>query len=158
MVYTSDYPIFSVTVDVVCLTVRDGDLRVLLVERGTEPFRGRLALPGGFVEVDEDLAAGARRELREETGIEAPGYFEQLKAYGRPDRDPRGRTVSVAYLAIAGEPGAVAGGSDAAAAGWHSITGVLADPDTLAFDHAEIITDALARTRAKLAEWSAGGG
>ncbi len=148
MVYTSDYPIISVTVDVVCLTGRDEGLQVLLVERGSEPFRGRLALPGGYVEIDEDLEHAARRELREETSVEAPDLLEQLSTYGRPDRDPRGRTVSVAYLALLEEASAAQGGSDAAAADWHPVDGLMADPDALAFDHAEILADAVRRARA----------
>jgi 8-oxo-dGTP diphosphatase len=150
VVYTSEYPIFSVTVDVVCLTVRAGAFRVLLVERGSEPFAGRLAFPGGFVEIDEDLEAAARRELREETGVEAPRRIEQLATYGRPGRDPRGRTVSIAHLAIAAEMGEATGGSDAADAGWHDVAGLLGDPEALAFDHAEILADAVERARGKL--------
>ena len=80
--YTSDYPIFSVTVDVVCLTVRRDSFQVLLVERGSDPFEGQLALPGGFVEIDEELEHAARRELREETSVDAPYFIEQLATYG----------------------------------------------------------------------------
>jgi 8-oxo-dGTP diphosphatase len=147
MVYTSDYPIISVTVDVVCLARRDGERQVLLVERGSDPFQGRLAFPGGFVDIDEDLEAAALRELREETSLAAPGVLEQLGAYGRPGRDPRGRTVSIVYLALPDEAAAVRGGDDAADAGWYPITELLQDPGRLAFDHAEILRDALARAR-----------
>lgn len=147
MVYTSDYPIFSVTVDVVCLT-RGEDPHVLMVERGSEPFAGRLALPGGYVDVEEDLEAAARRELREETSVEVPGRLEQLAAYGEPGRDPRGRTVSIAYLALVDEPDEARGGSDAAAASWHRVDTLLAEPNELAFDHARILTDAVQRARA----------
>jgi 8-oxo-dGTP diphosphatase len=150
VVYTSEYPIFSVTVDVVCLTVRDGAFEVLLVERGGEPFVGRLAFPGGFVGIDEDLPAAAARELAEETGIELTDPPEQLKTYGAPDRDPRGRTVTVAYLAIAPEIGEAVAGSDAAAADWHAVVPLLDDPDALAFDHAEILRDAVDRARGRL--------
>ena len=150
MVYTSEYPIFSVTVDVVCLTVRDGSFQVLLVERGGEPFQGTLAFPGGFVQIDEDLEAAARRELREETRIEAPRRIEQLATYGRPDRDPRGRTVTIAFVAVAADMGEATGGSDAAAAGWYDVAGLLDDPSALAFDHAEILADAVERARGKL--------
>ncbi|QWZ10454.1 NUDIX hydrolase [Nocardioides panacis] len=141
---------FSVTVDVVCLTVRDGAFQVLLVERGGPPFEGRLALPGGFVQVDENLEDAARRELREETGIEAPRFVEQLATYGEPDRDPRGRTVSVAFLAIAADLGEATGGSDAAAADWHRVDELLRDDSLLAFDHAVILADAVERARGKL--------
>ena len=150
MVYTSDYPIFSVTVDVVCLTVRRDSFQVLLVERGSDPFEGKLALPGGFVEIDEDLEDAARRELREETSVDAPSVIEQLGTYGTPGRDPRGRMVSIAHLVIASETGEAVGGSDAAAAGWYDVAEVLADPTSLAFDHDQILRDAVDRARSKL--------
>ncbi len=153
MVYTSDYPIFSVTVDVVCLTVRRDAFQVLLVERGSDPFEGQLALPGGFVEIDEELEHAARRELREETSIDAPYLIEQLATYGTPDRDPRGRTVSVAHLVIAPDLGEAVGGSDAAAAGWYDVPEILGGPKPLAFDHDRIVRDAVDRARSKL-EWS----
>ncbi len=149
MVYTSDYPIFSVTVDVVCLTAKDDDLQVLLVERGGEPFKGKLAFPGGFVEIDEDLEAAARREFQEETGLEALQEMEQLATYGAPDRDPRGRTVSITHLALVAEPEEPTGGSDAAAAGWYDVAPLLADEKSLAFDHHLILTDAVERARSR---------
>ena len=108
--YTSEYPIFSVTVDVVCLTVRRDSFQVLLVERGSDPFEGQLALPGGFVEIDEELEHAARRELQEETSIDGPYFIEQLATYGTPDRDPRGRMVSIAHLVIAPDLGEAVGG------------------------------------------------
>ena len=150
MAYTSDYPIFSVTVDVVCLTVRDGEFKVLLVRRGERPFKGRLALPGGFVGIDEDLPAAAARELREETGISLPAPPVQLGTYGAPRRDPRGRTVSVAYLAVAPDLGEAVGGSDAAAADWHDVLPLLDRPRSLAFDHVQILRDAVDRARENL--------
>lgn len=153
MVYTSEYPIFSVTVDVVCLTVREDAFQVLLVERGEEPFAGRLAFPGGFVGIDEDLAAAAQRELEEETGIEAPTFLDQLRTYGAPGRDPRGRTVTVAHLAIAPDLPDAVGGSDAAAADWHPVEPLLRAPSTLAFDHGTILADAVERARSRL-EWT----
>lgn len=153
MVYTSEYPIFSVTVDVVCLTVRDDTFQVLLVARGEDPFAGRLALPGGFVGIDEDLDTAAQRELEEETGIKAPRFLDQLRTYGAPGRDPRGRTVTVAHLAIAPDLGDAVGGSDAAAADWHPVEPLLGDPHALAFDHAEILVDAVERARSRL-EWT----
>lgn len=153
MVYTSEHPIFFVTVDIVCLTVRDGRFEVLLVERGGDPFKGKLALPGGFVHPDEDLDRAARRELREETGITAPAFLEQLGSYGDPKRDPRGRIVSVAYLAIAPNLGEATGGSDAASADWHEANPLLRGRNKLAFDHRQILRDAVERTRGKL-EWS----
>ena len=150
MVYTSDYPIFSVTVDVVCLTIRNGAFQVLLVERGSDPFEGQLALPGGFVEIDEELEHAARRELREETSVDAPYLIEQLATYGTPDRDPRGRMVSIAHLVIAPDLGEAVGGTDAAAAGWYDVPELLDDPKALAFDHHRILNDAVDRTRSKL--------
>ena len=153
VVYTSDYPIFSVTVDIVCLTVRHDSFQVLLVERGSDPFEGQLALPGGFVEIDEELEHAARRELREETSVDAPYLIEQLATYGTPDRDPRGRMVSIAHLVIAPDLGEAAGGTDAAAAGWYEVPDLLADPGALAFDHHRILSDAVDRARSKL-EWS----
>src|SRR5437763_569739 len=95
--YTYDYPRPSVTVDVVIVT-REARPRVLLIRRKHDPFAGRWALPGGFIDMDETLEESARRELREETGV-AAAELEQLGAFGDPGRDPRGRTVSVAYLA-----------------------------------------------------------
>jgi len=151
--YSSPFPIFAVTVDLVVLTIRDGVLCVLLVTRGGEPFAGQLALPGGFVLAREDLDEAAARELGEETGIELAGalLLEQLKTYGAPDRDPRPeRVVTVAYLAVLPESGEAVGGSDAAAAHWLPVREVGASEVVLAFDHAQIVADGLARTQAKL--------
>ncbi len=139
--------------DVVCLTVRRDSFQVLLVERGSEPFEGQLALPGGFAEIDEELEHAARRELREETSIDAPYFIEQLATYGTPDRDPRGRTVSVAHLVIAPDLGEAVGGTDAAAAGWYDVPEILDGRQPLAFDHDRILRDAVDRARSKL-EWS----
>ena len=139
--------------DVVCLTIRRDSFQVLLVERGSEPFEGQLALPGGFAEIDEELEHAARRELREETSIDAAYFIEQLATYGTPDRDPRGRTVSVAHLVIARDLGEAVGGTDAAAAGWYDVTEVLGGRKPLAFDHDRILRDAVDRARSKL-EWS----
>ena len=151
--YSSPFPIFAVTVDLVVLTIRDGVLCVLLVTRGGEPFAGQLALPGGFVLAREDLDEAAARELGEETGIELGGalVLEQLKTYGAPDRDPRPeRVVTVAYLAVLPKSGAAVAGSDAAAAHWLPVREVGAGEAVLAFDHAQIVADGVARTQAKL--------
>lgn len=149
MVYTSDYPIFSVTVDIAIFTVADDELRVLLVRRGREPERGRLALPGGFAGLDEDLADAARRELVEETGVRDV-VLEQLATYGAPGRDPRGRVVSVAHVAVLAEQAETRGGTDAAEADWHRVEPLLRGRNRLAFDHRRILTDAVERVRSKL--------
>ena len=143
----SDYPPFAVTVDLVILTIGAGDLRLLAIERGADPYKGALALPGGFVHIDEDLATAARRELDEETGVSGI-HLEQLGTYGAPDRDPRMRVVSVAYVAFAAEMLEPQAGSDAAAARWYPVSAVDAQP--WAFDHRQIIDDGLERVRAKL--------
>jgi len=141
----------SVAVDLVVLTVKAEALQVLLVRRGIAPFRGRLALPGGFVLADEDLADAAYRELQEETGVEPAGvHIEQLATYGRPGRDPRGRVISVAYLALVPNVSEPVAGSDAAEAVWSPAAGVLETKRTLAFDHHRILSDGIERARAKL--------
>lgn len=145
------FPPFAVTADIVVLTVDDA-LSVLLVERGADPFAGSLALPGGFVLPDESVADAARRELLEETGIaetELDGvYLEQLATFGEPDRDPRMRVVSTAYLALSPAKPEPTPGTDAAGARWVSVEDALAG--TLAFDHAEILAIGVERARAKL--------
>ncbi|NIK54990.1 NUDIX hydrolase [Kribbella shirazensis] len=146
-----DYEPLGLATDLVILTVRDGRLQVLLIRRGIPPYQGRWALPGGFVRPDEDLETTARRELAEETGLSAERiHLEQVATYGAPDRDPRGRVVSVAYLALVPDLPAPTAGSDAASAGWVDVTDVLEDSGRLAFDHHRILTDAVERARAKL--------
>lgn len=140
------YPVFAVTVDLVVLTVRDQALNVLVVRRGCEPYLGQWALPGGFVRADEDLSTAARRELAEETGLAGPGgHLEQLGSYGDPDRDPRGRVVTVAYLALLPDLPVPTAGTDAAEAEWRP-----ADRLGLAFDHDRILIDGVERARSKL--------
>lgn len=145
----SEYPPFAVTADLVVLTVRADTLHVLLVRRGVPPYEGSWALPGGFVGIDEDLADAAVRELTEETGLPEPaGHLEQLGTYGRPDRDPRGRVVTVAWLALLPDLPTPVAGSDAAAADWLPVDRLT--PGQLAFDHDRILADGLERARAKL--------
>jgi 8-oxo-dGTP diphosphatase len=168
-----DYPPVAVTVDIVLLTIHDDALSVLLIRRGGEPFKGGYALPGGFIQPKEDLDSAAARELAEETGARDV-HLEQLGTYGTPDRDPRMRVVSVAYLAMTPDPPAVEAGSDAADAEWvpvstfldASLTGGPARParaaragarsgsrrkaNLLAFDHQQILRDGVERARAKL--------
>jgi 8-oxo-dGTP diphosphatase len=144
---TDRYPAFAVTVDMVILTVRESAFSILLVRRGGPPYQGRWALPGGFVQPDEDLATAAARELREETGVSGHGHLEQLASYGAPRRDPRGRVVTVAHLALLPRAPAAVAGTDAAAADWHPVT---RRPARLAFDHDHIISDGVERARSKL--------
>lgn len=130
----------AVTVDGVIVHRAADSLRVLLIRRGNEPFRGRHALPGGFVEYGEDLLAAVRREVAEETGL-ADLDFRQLGAFGRPGRDPRGHTVSIAFTAvIEGPVPRVLAGDDAEHAAWFDVGNL---PE-LAFDHGEILAQALA--------------
>lgn len=135
-----------ITADLVILTVRDDRLHVLLVERANEPYQGRAALPGGFLRDDETLDDAARRELAEETAMGERLHLEQVGAYSAPDRDPRGRVVTVSYLAIAPSLPVPTAGSDARAARWAPVEEV----PPLAFDHDEILADALERARNKL--------
>lgn len=137
-----------VTVDLVVLTIRHGALSVLLIERGIEPYVGRWALPGGYVLPDEDLSDAAYRELVEETGLRPHVHLEQLKTYGAPSRDPRGRWVTVAHLALGPSMAEPIAGSDAASAAWHSIETL--GSVSLAFDHEQILADGIERARAKL--------
>jgi 8-oxo-dGTP diphosphatase len=146
-----DFEPMGVAADLVILTVRDGSLQVLLIRRGIAPYKGRWALPGGFVRPAEDLEAAARRELAEETGLGSDRiHLEQVATYGEPGRDPRGRVISVTYLALVPDLPTPVAGSDAASASWVGVADVLGDPKRLAFDHHRILTDAVERARAKL--------
>lgn len=144
------YPSFAVTADTAVFTQKNGRLCVLMIERGTEPHRGLWALPGGFVDIDEDLPDAAVRELAEETGIDATG-LRQLGAYGTPLRDPRMRVVSVVFWTLLDDLGEPEGGDDAAHAFVVPIDEALADPARLAFDHHQVLTDAVERVANELA-------
>jgi 8-oxo-dGTP diphosphatase len=143
--YTYEHPRPALTVDCVVFGLEQ-DLKVLLIQRDLEPYRGRWALPGGFVRMAESLEEAARRELEEETGLTRV-FLEQLYTFGEPDRDPRGRVVSVAYYALVklGDH-RVKAATDAREAAWFSVW----DVPPLAFDHERIITTAHARLRAKV--------
>jgi 8-oxo-dGTP diphosphatase len=146
----ADYPRFAVTVDVVILTVTDGDLQVLLVRRGGAPFKDHWALPGGFKRPDESLDDAARRELHEEAGIDALAHLAQFGAYGDPKRDPRGNIVTVGYLAVTPSVGALQAGTDADDARLWSVAEVLDGGLDLAFDHERILRDAVERAAERL--------
>ncbi|MBB6474966.1 8-oxo-dGTP diphosphatase [Sphaerisporangium rubeum] len=140
-----------VTVDLVIFTVLQDALQVLLIERGNEPYLGRWALPGGYVRDAETLDEAALRELDEETGIDGRRlHLEQLRAYSDPHRDPRGRIITVAYLALGPELPLPTAGTDARAARWIPVTSLVDSQGTLAFDHDVILRDALEQARSRL--------
>ncbi|MFD2474909.1 NUDIX hydrolase [Amycolatopsis silviterrae] len=145
-------PRVAVAVDLAVLTVRNDRLQILLVERAIKPFRGMFALPGGFLaSKEEDLEVAAARELAEETGLEPrPLHLEQMRTYGAPDRDPRGRVLTVCYLAVVPNLPLPVPGGDARAARWTPVDAVLNSEVAMAFDHREIIADAVERARSKL--------
>jgi 8-oxo-dGTP diphosphatase len=146
----AQFPAFAVTVDVVVMTMSQGLLQVLLVCRGEDPFEGMWAVPGGFKRPEETLDEAAKRELREETGVDAASLLAQFGAYGDPGRDPRMNVVTVAYLAVLRDVGAVVGGSDAAAAALIPVADVLNGKVAVAFDHLQIVKDAVERVRVEL--------
>jgi 8-oxo-dGTP diphosphatase len=138
--YCYEFPRPAVTVDVV-LVSREAEPRVLLIKRKSDPFAGGWAIPGGFVEIDEALESAARRELKEETGVEA-GELQQLGAFGDPGRDPRGRTISIVYIGRM-DPAKVIprAADDAIAVRWCPLNELPA----LAFDHAKVLARAAER-------------
>ena len=141
-----DFPHPAVTADVVIFTIRDRKLKILLIRRAGDPYRGAWALPGGFVEPDEGLDQAAARELEEETGVTGV-YLEQLYTFGEPKRDPRERVITVAYYAlIPSERLRLKAADDAEAVGWFAMD----DLPALAFDHADIVAMAHQRLVAKL--------
>ena len=139
-----------IAVDVVALTVADGALRVLLVDRLLEPYAGRPALPGGFLLGGEDVAGAAVRELTEETGVAPRGHLEQLRTYGPVGRDPRGPVLSVAHLLFSPVLDLPRAGGDAAAVRWAPVGPFLEGGAHLAFDHDRILADGVERARAKI--------
>ena len=144
--YQYDYPHPAVTTDVVIFSIRDKELKLLLIKRRGTPFKGKWALPGGFVRVDESLEEGARRELQEETGLSGV-YLEQLYTFGEPQRDPRERVITVAYYAlIPSEQVSLCAATDAEAVGWFGME----ELPPLAFDHTKIVRMAHKRLAAKL--------
>jgi len=144
--YSYEYPHPAVTVDIVIFTIRDDQLKLLLIRRAGEPYRGKWALPGGFVAMDEDLEQAARRELEEETGV-AGVYLEQLYTFGKPDRDPRERVITVVYCAlIPSDKLQLCAATDAEAVGWFGLD----ELPELAFDHPKIVEMAHERLVAKL--------
>jgi 8-oxo-dGTP diphosphatase len=144
--FTYEYPHPAVTVDIVIYTLRDDELKLLLIKRGGKPFKGTWALPGGFLQLDESLEDAARRELEEETGVSGV-YLEQLYTYGAPKRDPRERVITVAYYAlIPSDYIEIRAASDAEAVGWFAMD----ELPKLAFDHEEILAMAHERLVAKL--------
>jgi ADP-ribose pyrophosphatase YjhB (NUDIX family) len=142
----------QLTADIVIFTIRDRYLRLLLIERKKPPFKGSLALPGGFVRPAESLEYTAERELREETGLDGSSIpLQQVQTYSEPDRDPRGRVVTTAFLAIAPNLPDVIGATDAKRAYWAKVEESLwLTPKRLAFDHADIVQDALEQARRQL--------
>ena len=137
MTYTYKYPRPAVTADCIVIT-KEAEPKVLLIERGDDPFKGCWAFPGGIMNMDETTELCAIRELEEETGLKVSG-LHQIGAYSKVNRDPRGRTVTVAYLAIIDKPMDVKGQDDAAKAEWWPLSTL---PE-LAFDHDEIMRDAI---------------
>ncbi len=134
--YCYEYPRPMVTTDVVVFGLAEDGMRTLFIKRKKDPYADHWAIPGGFLEIEEAIDAGARRELKEETGLEDLAVMEEIGVFGDPGRDPRGRTISVVHAGIVRGPvPSVKGGDDASDAGW-------LDPDTtgpLAFDHAKIL-------------------
>ena len=137
MSYIYEYPRPAVTADCVVIT-KETEPKVLLIQRGNEPFKGQWAFPGGFMNMDETTEQCAIRELEEETGLKVTD-IQQIGAYSKVDRDPRGRTVTVAYLAIIDKAEVVQGLDDAAKAQWFSLSSL----PKLAFDHEDIMNDVI---------------
>lgn len=146
MANTYEFPRAALTVDCVVFGFDEGDLKLLLIQRNIEPFKGKWALPGGFVRIDENLEEAALRELEEEAGV-SKVYLEQLYTFGELKRDPRERVVTVAYYALVKLSNhKVRGGTDASHAAWFDVS----DLPKVAFDHEEVIEKALQRLKGKV--------
>lgn len=144
--YTYEYAHPAVTTDIVIFTLQDGQLKVLLIQRANDPYKNHWGLPGGFIEINEDLQTAALRELKEETGVSGV-YLEQLYTFGKPDRDPRERVISVAYYALVPiDYLHIRADSDAKNVAWFACKHL----PVLAFDHKQIIELARNRLASKL--------
>ena len=143
------FPAHYVTTDIVVFTFKDQCLHLLLVERGNEPFKGKWALPGGFLKPDEELGECARRELAEETALQT-FFLEQFMTLGTVGRDPRGRVITVAWLGLARWQDEIKGGTDAADARWFPVDKL----PKLAFDHGDIVKQARLRLEQMVQERS----
>lgn len=142
--YVYDFPRPMVTVDAVVFSFSDDKARVLLIKRANEPFAGQWAIPGGFVDIDEELNDAAARELKEETGLYGV-TLEQLRTFGKVGRDPRGRQITIVFMGIViGVPAAVRGGDDALHATWFDIDNL---PTEFAFDHDKILATAIKKLK-----------
>lgn len=136
----------AVTVDVLIFTILDGGLKVALIKRGVPPYKGKWAIPGGFVHMDESLEEAAQREIEEEAGV-ANVYLEQLYTFGDPRRDPRWRVITVSYFALVpGDRVHLTAATDATEARWFDPV----DAPPLAFDHRQILQTGVERLRSKL--------
>ena len=142
--YCYRYPHPAVTTDCVIFGFDGECLQVLLIERGIEPYKGKWAFPGGFLKMDETAEEGARRELKEETGLDG-AYMEQFHTFSAPERDPRERVITIAYYALV-KIQEVKGGDDAASARWFPLD----DIPSLAFDHDYILRMATQRLREQI--------
>lgn len=146
MTYCYQYPHPAVTTDIVVFTIRDSKLKLLLIRRKGDPFKGKWALPGGFIGIDEDILDCAKRELAEETGVSGV-YLEQLYTFGSPQRDPRERVISIAYYAlIPSDQIQLQAATDAEAVDWFAMDEI---PE-LGFDHRQMVSKAKQRLTAKL--------
>ena len=143
--YIYDWPRPMVTVDAVVFTFSGDKAKVLLINRGSEPFKGQWALPGGFVDIDEELEDAVARELEEETGL-AGVRLEQMHTFGKCGRDPRGRQITIAFMGIATKgQNKIKAGDDAAQARWFDINKL---PKDMAFDHDEVVKFAVEKLKA----------